>query len=448
MTRPDSDAERRDWIIEKLVPGGDGMAHLSDGRVAFVSGAFPGDVIRPLAVEARKGHVRATRFAVVQPSPERVTPSCPVAAECGGCDFMALERNEQPAQKLLLLRAALERTGGFDVGSLPVTLRAFGPDLAYRSRVRFHVDGAGRIGFFSRGSHALVVVPSCLVCAREINDALIALRRTPADALAAFSEIDIRRADTEPKVAIRLVPHVPGGAGPAARAVAKNVPAAWAVSVEGDVAAGTPGGPAGRDAAEQAFPLPEGMTLRAAPGVFTQVNWAVNVALVEAVVTGARERNVKRFVDAYAGAGNFSLPLLAAGMTGVSIERDARAVEGARASAGRSGLPADGFVVDSAESALGSLARKKERFDLALLDPPRSGAREVLSTVVKLAPPVIAVCSCDPVTLARDLATLARAGYGLESVHGFDMFPHTHHLEALAWMTRRESTPATGPAKS
>lgn len=429
MTRPDADAdaERRDWTIEKLVPGGDGMAHLADGRVAFVAGAFPGDVIRPLAVEARKGHVRATRFEIVQPSPDRVEPPCPVAAECGGCDFMALERGRQVSHKEVLLRAALERTGGFDIASLPVTMTAAGPDLAYRSRVRFHVDAAGRIGFFARGTHALVVVKSCLVCAMEINDALTALRRAPRDALAAFSEIDVRRADVAPRVGIRLVPRVPGGAGPAVRAVARNLPSEWAVSVEGDDDA---------DVLAQTFPLPEGVTLGAAPGVFTQVNWPVNVALVEAVVSGARERKVERFLDAYAGAGNFSLPLLTAGMRGVSVERDALAVRCARVAARAQGLDDGGFVVGDARSALGTLARKRERFDLVLLDPPRCGARDVLGSVVRLGPPVIAMCSCDPVTLARDLATLARAGYDLRGVFGFDMFPQTHHLEALAWMTR------------
>jgi tRNA/tmRNA/rRNA uracil-C5-methylase (TrmA/RlmC/RlmD family) len=209
VTRPDADAERRNWVIEKLVPGGDGMAHLADGRVAFVAGAFPGDVIRPLAVEARKGHVRATRFAIVQASAERITPPCPVSLQCGGCDFMAIDRSHQIDHKDALLRAALERTGGFELALVPVTMRAVGPDLAYRSRVRFQVDAAGRIGFFSRGTHALVEVPSCAVCATEINDALARLRQTPADALAAFSEIDIRRADLVPRVGVRFVPRVP-----------------------------------------------------------------------------------------------------------------------------------------------------------------------------------------------------------------------------------------------
>jgi 23S rRNA (uracil1939-C5)-methyltransferase len=194
-------------------------------------------------------------------------------------------------------------------------------------------------------------------------------------------------------------------------------------------------------AVAQTFLLPEGVELRALPGVFTQVNWPVNVAIVEAVVRGARERRVERFLDAYAGAGNFSLPLLAAGMRGVSVERDARAVACARAAAKRHGLEDADFVVEDAARALADLARKRERFDLVLLDPPRKGARDTLASVVKLAPPAIAMCSCDPVTLARDLATLAHAGYHLQGVRGFDMFPQTHHLEALAWMTR-SSEPA------
>src|SRR4051794_36277773 len=117
---PDADAERGVWIVEKLVPGGDALAHLADGRVAFVTGAFPGDSIRPLSVEARKGYVRASRFELVSPSKDRVTPSCPVAAACGGCDFMALSRSAQLVQKEQLLRSALERTGG--VSGLPERL--------------------------------------------------------------------------------------------------------------------------------------------------------------------------------------------------------------------------------------------------------------------------------------------------------------------------------------
>jgi 23S rRNA (uracil1939-C5)-methyltransferase len=424
---PDADAERGVWLVEKLVPGGDGLAHLADGRVAFITGAFPGESIRPLSIEAKKGHVRASRFEIVSPSPDRVKPPCPVAAACGGCDFMALSHSAQLREKERLLRSALERTGG--VSGLPERLPFTESDaeLGYRSRVRFQVDSEGRLGFFARGSRTVVEIPACLVCRPEINEALTFLRRVSRETLAALSEIEVRYADSEPRVSFLLVPRVRGGAGPTLRAVKAALPPSSVVAVRGEESDGD---------AVQTFPLPGGARLVAFPGVFTQVNWAVNTALVERVVEGARARGVARFLDAYAGAGNFSLPLLASGMVGTSVERDERAVRCARRAAGELGLPVDGFVVGDAPAKIRELARRGERFDLVVLDPPRSGAKDVLDGVVRLEPSAIALCSCDPVTLARDVGTLLRRGYRLEEVRGFDMFPSTHHLEALAWITR------------
>ncbi|HVU00859.1 MAG TPA: hypothetical protein VHE30_03875 [Polyangiaceae bacterium] len=431
MNRADASAETEDWTVESLVPGGDGFLHLADGRAAFVARAFPGDVIRPTAVEARKGHVRATRFELVRGSPHRVTPPCPVAEACGGCEWMNLERSEQVTQKAVLLHSALSRTG--HVEDLPeIVVSSFGEDLGYRSRVRFHVDRDGRVGFFARGTHDVVEIPACAVGAPETNAALASLRRVPKDVLAAFSEIEVRRAEGTPRVSVLLVARFPGGAGPAVRVVSKTLGEGALVSVAGEI---------GKDAPRQEFPLPVGPALAARPGVFTQVNWAVNVALVEAVVSGARARGARRFLDAYAGAGNFSLPLLASGMTGTSVEKDRNAVEDAVFAATRAGLPAGGFVVGDAADVLAAFAKRKEALDLVLLDPPRSGARDVLPSVKKLAPRWIALVSCDPVTASRDVGTLLSAGYRVESVRGFDMFPHTHHLETLAWLARAPAGP-------
>jgi 23S rRNA (uracil1939-C5)-methyltransferase len=400
------------------------MARLGDGRVAFATGVMPADVIRPVAVAAKKGHVRASRWTLVSPAPERVTPPCPVAEACGGCDWMMMSRRAQVANKEHLLREALARTGGFP--DVAATVTAIGDELRYRSRVRFHVDGAGRIGFFARGSHSLIEIPGCLVCRSEIDGALLSLRKVPKETLAAFSEIEVRVAETPPAVVVLLVPRVPGAADPAVRLVASTCDPGIVVAAADSKKEGT----------EQRYALPGGTWLSADPGVFTQVNWPVNVALVQAVLDGARERRAGRFLDAYAGAGNFTLPLLALGLTGVSVERDDRAVEGARRAALAQGFAPDGFVVGAAETVLPELARRKERFDFVLLDPPRSGARDVLASVVALGPRLVACCSCDPVTLARDLRYLANAGYELHAVRGFDMFPSTHHLETLAWMQK------------
>jgi 23S rRNA (uracil1939-C5)-methyltransferase len=406
------------------------MAHLADGRVAFASGAIPGDVIQPAAIEAGKGHVRATRWTLVTASPDRVEPPCAVADRCGGCDWMTLARPAQLLQKAGVLSGALSRIGHLHPSSdLKVTVNAPSNDLGYRSRVRFQIDAGGAVGFFARGTHDLVAIPECIVCRPELNQALTALRRLSRDVLCSFSAVDVRCSEVNPQVSLHFTPRVHDATAHAKRTLRAKLPSAWTVSValEPD-----------EDDEAQSFELSPGVRLRAAPGVFTQVNWPVNVALVEAVVRGARERGALRFLDCYAGAGNFSLPLIAAGMTGVSVDSDERAIASAKEQATLLGHDAEGFVTDDAARLTATLARDKARFDLILLDPPRSGAKEVLDSVARLAPAFIAYCSCDPVTLARDVATLGRAGYELSDVSGFDMFPHTHHFESLAWLRRKE----------
>jgi 23S rRNA (uracil1939-C5)-methyltransferase len=259
----------------------------------------------------------------------------------------------------------------------------------------------------------------------------VAVRGLPSEVLAAFREIEARVSEPPLAVTLQFVARVPGSLPRAARAALGGLPVPYLASVEGE---------APQPEAVQRFALPRGVEIEAPPGVFTQVNWPVNVAIVSAVVEGATRRGAARFCDAYAGAGNFALPLAHAGLEGVAVERDGRAVRAAKVAAARQGLGERlVFREGDAGRALADLAREGERIDLVLLDPPRKGAAEAMSGVRRLAPPHVALCSCDPVTLARDVATLQVAGYRLDSVQGFDMFPHTHHLESLAWMSRREA---------
>jgi 23S rRNA (uracil1939-C5)-methyltransferase len=451
------DAPASTWLIEKLVPGGDGMARLADGRISFVSGGLPGDVVAPTTVSAKKSYVRAEAWSLERPSSLRVVPPCPIAARCGGCDWMALERSAQLEQKGAILREALERTAKFTKLPSSLSVVTAGPDLGYRARVRFHIDEAGAIGFFSRRSHALVEVPECAVCRPEINRALSALRGIDRGILRSFSEIEIRSGlDAGAGVALRFELRRGFAVSAKTRAALAELPHV-VVTI-----AGEPGPARGGD---QRLTLRGGVSVRAPSGAFTQVNPEINALLVAAIVDGARARGVARFCDLYAGVGNFALPLLAAGMTGVAVERDARAVRSAERAARENGLNGT-FVADDAEHYLRRLhaarpslehrprsARRREtagaifppseaEFDLVVLDPPRRGAKEALEHIVRLAPEHVAMCSCDPVTFARDLATLAHAGYELGDLSAYDMFPHTHHLEALAWMERKTNRPS------
>ena len=417
------------WTIERLVPGGDGLTHLSDGRVAFVSGALPGDRIRVHEIEDRRSYVRATRWELVAAGPDRIEPACPVADRCGGCDWMALSREAELRSKADLLREALVRTGGFSDLPFEIPIVSAGPELRYRNRLRLHVDRAGKIGLFSRASHELVEIPGCPVSDPEIDRALERIRALASEhpaALAALAEIEIRVAPGGPRVVVRL--HALDRAD-------KSALAPLSEALSRDFTVGIAGGP--EPAEEQRFPLPGGLELSAAAPAFTQVNWAVNEKLVQAVVQGARERGAARFLDLYAGAGNFTLPLLAAGMSGVAIDHTDAAMRSGERVARERGLKGATFMAGDVGARLRRLAHGGVRFDLVVIDPPRTGARDVLPWVIELRAPHLALCSCDPVTLARDLRTLVRAGWMLESVTGFDMFPRTHHVEALAWMRMR-----------
>jgi 23S rRNA (uracil1939-C5)-methyltransferase len=410
------------WTIDRVVPGGDGFVRLPDGRVGFAAGTAPGDRIRVIELDDRRSYVRAVRWELEQGGPGRTEPSCPYAGVCGGCDFMHLDRTTELEQKASMLREALGRTGGFR--ELPsIQVQAVGPELGYRQRLRLQVDGAGRLGLFERKSHELVAIERCQVSDEGINTLLGHLREVAArypTALAAVSTVELRVAAREPR-ALAHFNLKEGGTLP--QALVAELSLYCAVSVRG--------GPQ----VEQRYPLPLGQTLIAPAEAFTQVNWAVNEALVDAVVDGARQRQARSFCDLYCGAGNFSLPLLAAGLSGVGVDRGV-GIAAARWALAESGLSGGTFRAGPVERVLAELLGTGEHFDLVIADPPREGAARVLLDVAALRPRYIALVSCDPVTFARDSKQLCRRGFRLDQVLAFDMFPRTHHFEVLGWLVR------------
>ncbi|MET0795413.1 MAG: class I SAM-dependent RNA methyltransferase [Polyangiaceae bacterium] len=414
-----------DWQISKLVPGGAGFLRLSNGQGAFAPGAFPGERIHVQQAEDHGGYLQATRWSLIEASPERVSAACPVQSRCGGCDLMALSYPAQVQAKLGILQDALTRTGRFE--TLPEL--SFVPSdsaLAYRSRIRLHIV-AGRLGFFAPQSRDLVEIPSCAVADAELNGALHTLRAVIAAhgaELALFSELELRVAPAGPRLAVRLIP--------AARQLEGGLRLIAALASHFQVSIAER---ASDPSLEQRFPLPGGVELRAPGPAFTQVNWPVNQRLVQAVLDGAIARAARSFCDLYCGAGNFSLPLLKHGLTGVGIEASKIAIGAAKRAATEQRLGAGRFIAGDVREALAKMPRT-ELFDLVVLDPPRSGARDILPELIRRAPRYIAYCACDPVTLARDLRVLCDAGYVLEQVTGFDMFPQTHHFETLVWLAQ------------
>lgn len=419
---------REVWRIEKLVPGGAGMARRADGSVGFVSGALPGERIEVENLIRKKGYTKAHDFRLLEPSTERVEPACPVARACGGCDWLHLDYRAQLRHKASLLEEALARTGGFR-SLAPIAMTASPRHSGYRSRIRLHIDDSGRFGFFAPESHRLVEIESCAAASPELQAALSLFRdsaRRFTKELGSFEQAELRVVPT-PSSSMPGLRFTPRGPGELACARAEPLLAElrerFSVAVAGF----------GADFV-QSWPLGDSLSLEVPSDAFVQVNWDVNRLMVESLVVGAMRRNARRFLDLYAGAGNFSLALAAAGLAGVSIEGHPSAALAARRSAERLGFTGVSVKAEDVKTALPRLEADAGAFDLAVLDPPRAGAAEILTSLSELAPRAIAYFSCDPVTLARDLRTLVQRGYALETVQAFDMFPGTHHMEALAWL--------------
>lgn len=337
---------------------------------------------------------------------------------------MHLSLEGQRKVKLGMLEDALRRIGGVTFDWAAVGYVAEGDGLRYRSRLRLHVDDTGKVGFMSAGSRSVVPVGHCAVAEPRLNAALARLGEVDADGLRLLrlcDQLELRAADLEPNLVVRLFSK-PG--------IRLHLPSFLPLFPPGTavVLAESPED----DSTPQRYELPGDVTISVPASAFSQANRGINARLVQDVVQAATLRGLRSFVDAYAGAGNFTLPLLAAGLTGESIDSAPSGVVAARGVARDHGWPFDGFAIGDARVQLEVLVRNHRQFDFVLLDPPRVGAKDIASLVLRLQPQLVAIVACDPVSLGRDLKSLLAAGARLEALTVYDMFPQTHHMETLA----------------
>jgi len=425
MTSADSPTEI--VTVQRIAPGGEGIARLSTGQIVFVPRSAPGDELELTETVQRKGLAYAKRVRLRKPGPGRTPPICPHAEQCGGCDFMHLDEHTQKQAKLEMLEDALRRVGNNPHGGVGVEFVSSAQNMGYRTRVRLHTDEHGLVGFVAARSNRIADIDRCPVATARINQTIARIARAQGAErrLLSFCEqIELRETTQEPQLLARLIPRQK--AKLRAELYADLFPPATRV-----VVAGTPDD----EQATQRFALPANVEMLAPAASFTQVNPAVNHTLVAAALDAAARHGACTFLDAYAGAGNFTLPLLASGLTGEAIDIQAVGIYSARGVARDRGWPFDGFQVGDARARLDALVRARRRFDLVLLDPPREGAKGVLQPSLQLEPKLVLLVACDPVALARDLKLLVEAGGRVETLTVFDMFPQTHHFETLAAVT-------------
>jgi 23S rRNA (uracil1939-C5)-methyltransferase len=380
--------------IERILPGGLGLAHSADGTV-LVSLAAPGDRVL-VEIERQRDRVLWGRIVeVLKPGPTRVEPACPYFGRCGGCDFQQLSYQAQLDAKAEIVRDCLKRIARIEPPSeIPIT--ASPAEWHYRSRAMWQRDREQNLlGYYERGSRNVVDVAYCPILSLPMQDALGDLR------------LAMDRGDV-PEDA-RDFQAVMGDDGPSI----------------------TPP-PHGKETSETRRTI-EGITYRFSSGGFFQINQELLPSLVHAAIDPLEGHNA---LDLYCGVGLFTLPLAKRFRHVIGIESNDVAIRHARKNARDANLRNTEFHADTVTGWLRRHIDRLKNVDAVLLDPPRVGAEKAtLQSITKLRPRHISYVSCDPATLARDLKALLHAGYTLTTIEGFDMFPQTHHVETVAHLS-------------
>ncbi len=379
-----------------------------EGRVVFVRHALPGERVRALVTEERKGFLRADTIEVLSPSRHRVRPPCPFAGpgRCGGCDLQHADLAYQRELKASVVREQLARLGGLspeELARLPITVRALpgvpgeGEGQGWRTRVQYTVDSTGVAGLVKHRSHEVVAVDRCLIAHADVRDSDVLAQPWPDhDAVevvaGAGGDVTVlgRRGRSAPAV-------VSGPDQVRERAVGRE----WLVPAR----------------------------------AFWQVHPSAADTLACAVTQLLGPRPGDRIWDLYGGVGLFAAALAPhAGGAGriTVVEGNPSAVAAAKACL----RDLTTVTVLHAEVAAALANPRWRAVDLVVLDPPRAGAGlDVVAAIARRAPRAVAYVACDPAALARDVRTFRERGYALTELRGYDLFPHTHHVECVALLT-------------
>lgn len=422
--------------IESLSYGGNGLGY-HDGKVIFVPQTSPGDRVSCRVVKSKKRFAEARIEKVLEPSVERCPPACPVFGLCGGCQWQHMPYATQVRWKERIFSDLLQRQAGIDKRNIRSLVAAPEP-WHYRSRAQLKLQIKGQqlaMGFYRRGSHAVIDHQQCPILDPRLNQAATVFRRLLSGVHHSrhMPQLDLGIGDDDQ---VRAVLHYQGTeSGSVTEFLRPRIAdAGIALYLQG-----------GRQAKPQSICGDEDLCIQVGepplrlaygPGGFAQVNLEQNRALVQTVTAAVQESGAMRVLDLYCGMGNLSLPVARQVDEVVGVEDFAPAIAKARANARRNDIHNASFHHLSAVGAIGQLA-KDSGFDLVMLDPPRSGAFEVVEDLLSLQPRHILYVSCEPPTLVRDLQPLLRGGYSVEWSRAFDFFPQTHHIESVTLLYRK-----------
>ncbi len=408
-------------VIESLAAGGDGVGRI-DGKACFVPYSVPGDRVLALVLRDGKKSMRAKIVKVLGESAHRREPVCPLFGKCGGCQWMHVEYAVQLEAK----RQIVERA----VGVAPVEMRPSALDTGYRRLARLHwAPGEARgdgwsLGFVGVGGKNVLQVNRCPVlvsaldgCLEPLASALASVANRVEVRLSAGGDQVVCQVDSPDALSSEAYEQLRSLVPSPLDGIVLNVD-----GIRGEVGRGG-----------VIVPGPGGMELFVPGGGFGQANEAVNSDLVSTVGRWVKELGQQHALELFAGTGNLSVAIAPHVSKLITAELDARACSAARKNLSSVG---GATVTVNEGEALEVYLRHRRRAQLVVLDPPRTGHRDLCREMAKGDHAAIIYVSCDPATLSRDLAILEDGGYKPTRVCGFDMFPQTSHVETAVLLAR------------
>ena len=462
---------------------GEGIGKLEDGYTVFIKDAVVGDYVRASIMKANKSYAYAHLDQILQASPHRVEPLCPVARQCGGCQLQALSYEQELVYKQNKVRADLIRIGGFSEEEIDAVMEPIvgmqdnptGP-WRYRNKAQVPVgkNSAGRIvaGFYAGRTHSIIPMTDCML-GQEINKDII-------DRVLTYMEIH-KVPPYEEETGKGLVRHILIRSGKfSGQIMVCIVTNGDSLPYESDLVEHLQNIPGmtsivlnvnkertnvilgrklrtlwGKDEIEDTLhvydvmtdgefvPAAEAVTFRISPLSFYQVNPEQTQKLYSLAMNYAHLTGKETVWDLYCGVGTISLFMARRAKKVCGVEIIPEAIENAEQNAARNGIENAEFFVGKAEEVLPAHVQERKSagkdpdIDVICVDPPRKGCdSKCLETILEIRPERVVYVSCDPATLARDLRILADGGYELRKLRPVDQFGHTVHVETVCLLSK------------
>jgi 23S rRNA (uracil1939-C5)-methyltransferase len=424
--------------VDGLNHDGWGVARFG-GKAVFIAGALPGETVEYRIRRRQRNFDEAELVRVIEPAADRIVPACAHFGTCGGCALQHLAPQSQLQIKDGMLREALRRIGKVEPRQWLAPLSA--EPWGYRRRARLgsrfvHAKGRAMVGFRERMSSFVADIGRCPVLVPEVGNligdlsALISRLSIPTR----IPQIEVAAGDDCVVLVLRILSPLSDADRAALLEFEQRHQVRWLLQ---------PGGPSSLEPLQGTIPqlwygLPEyGLRMTFEPADFIQVNAAMNQRLISQVLELLQLDAGSEVLDLFCGLGNFTLPIATRAQRVLGMEGDAGLIARAQANAVANGLANAQFATvnlagkDAAarlESAAGT-----GPWSHVLLDPPRTGAMDILPAIARLAPRRVVYVSCHPGSLARDLGILiTEHGFALAAAGIVDMFPHTSHVESVA----------------